>query len=186
MRVRRLAILVAISALTVSVGVTGPTDAMAGEPPPPCLLAPVHAPVRDPFRSPACPWCPGNRGIEYATAPGGPARAGAAGVVAFAGPVAGTLYVVVDHPSGLRTTYGRLATIGVAVGQGVAAATVVGTTGAQFFFGVRRSGTYLDPAAFLVELRRRPRLVPTAGGPRRPDHSARLSCRIRHAVLGAP
>ena len=61
------------------------------------LLAAGRRPVVDPFRAPACAWCPGNRGLEYAPPPGPPVRAVAAGVVTFTGVVAGTRYVVVDH-----------------------------------------------------------------------------------------
>ena len=69
------------------------------------------APVADPFREPACAWCPGNRGIEYGTGAGrrscGRRRPA---TVTFAGVVAGTRYVVVDHADGrLRATYGNLA-----------------------------------------------------------------------------
>ena len=74
-----------------------------------CYVPPVDAPIVDPFREPACAQCAGNRGLEYATAPGTPVRAVAGGIVSFSGVVAGTRYVVVDQPDGYRTTYGRLA-----------------------------------------------------------------------------
>jgi len=169
--------LLAAALCATSLLLAGPAG--AGEPPSPCLNPPVVAPVADPFRPPGCRWCPGNRGIEYATAAGTAARAGAAGTVSFAGTVAGTRYVVVEHPSGLRTTYGRLATIAVTAGRAVSAGTVVGTTTARLFFGVRRGDAYLDPAHYLVQQYRRPRLVPTDGGSRRPDRSARFTCRAR-------
>jgi len=151
------------------------SPAGATEPPAPCLLAPVSARVADPFRDPGCRWCAGNRGLEYDTGPGRSVQAGAGGAVSFAGSVAGTLYVVVEHPSGLRTTYGRLSTILVAHGDRVAAGTPVGRTGAGLFFGVRRGDTYLDPAAYLFTEYFRPRLVPL-WGPRRPAKPAGLSC----------
>ena len=153
-----------------------PAPAGAGEPPSPCLLVPVQGTVTDPFRAPGCPWCPGNRGLEYAVAPGQAVRAGAAGTVSFAGSVAGIRYVVVEHSSGLRTTYGRLGSTAVVVGQVVTAGAVVGATGDGLFFGVRRGDVYLDPAGYLVRSLHRPRLVPTFGGPRRPARSAGLTC----------
>ena len=174
---RALKILVAAVAAVLSQVVAGAV--VAAEPPSPCLVAPVHAPVLDPFRQPACTWCPGNRGLEYGTAPGTVARAAGSGRVSFAGVVAGTRYVVVEHPSGLRTTYGRLASISVVSGTSVTAGTPVGVTAGRLFFGVRRGDVYLDPAGYLLQLVRRARLVPTNGGPRLPAKSVVVSCRAR-------
>ena len=99
-------------------------------PPSSCLLPPVAAPVVDPFRAPPCEWCPGNRGLQYGAAPGAVVRAAAAGVVSFAGVVAGTRYVVVDHSAGgLRATYGDVAASELAVGDVVVAGAVVGRVG---------------------------------------------------------
>lgn len=110
---------------------------------------PVDAPVVDRFRPPPAPWAAGNRGIDYATEPGTPVVAAAAGEVVFAGTVAGGRHVVVLHPDGLRTTYAFLATIGVSRGERVSAGQVVGTAGAQLHFGARAGDTYIDPAALL-------------------------------------
>ncbi len=82
-------------------------------------VPPVDAPIIERFRPPACTWCPGNRGIDYATPPGAPVRASAGGVVTFSGSVAGDRFVVVAHADGLRTTYGYLATAIVAAGDRV-------------------------------------------------------------------
>ena len=64
-----------------------------------------------PLPPPSCTWCPGNRGIDYATAPGTPVRASAGGVVTFAGRIGADLYVTILHPDGLRTSYAYLASI---------------------------------------------------------------------------
>jgi murein DD-endopeptidase MepM/ murein hydrolase activator NlpD len=165
-----------LAAFVVVIVLAHPSPAGAVEPPAPCLLAPLDAPVADPFREPGCRWCPGNRGLEYAVGPGRAVRAGAAGTVSFAGSVVGTRYVVVEHSSGLRTTYGRLGSTAVVAGQVVGAGTVVGTTGEGLFFGVRRGDVYLDPAGYLVRNLRRPRLVPSFGGPRRPGRPAGVTC----------
>ena len=114
----------------------------------PRFVPPVDAPVADPFRAPEGPFGPGNRGIEYATAPGTPVRAIGTGVVAFAGPVAGRGVVSVDHPSGLRSTYTGLAAIAVAPGVPVAQGQVVGSTAGHLHLGLRDGRRYLDPAAF--------------------------------------
>jgi murein DD-endopeptidase MepM/ murein hydrolase activator NlpD len=147
--------------------------ALAGAP---CLLTPVHGNVTDPFRQPGCSFCPGNRGIEYATAPGAAVIAAAGGVVTFAGPVAGVRYVVVDHGGGYRTTYGRLAAISVAVGSAVRAGQTVGAAGPATFFGLRLGEVYLDPAPHLAKIVPQPRLVPLDGRARRPPPPQRLSC----------
>ncbi len=141
-----------------------------------CWAPPVDAPVVDPFRPPPCAWCPGNRGIEYGPTPGQPVRAVAAGTVSFAGTVAGTRYVVVDHGDGLRATYGRLAAASLGVGERVAAGQVIGTTTAEAYFGLRRGDLAVDPTPLLGTWRRRPRLVPLDGTPARPAPAPRLVC----------
>lgn len=114
----------------------------------PRFVPPVGAPVADPFRAPEGPYGPGNRGIEYATAPGTAVRAIGSGVVAFAGSVAGRGVVSIDHPSGLRSTYTGLAQITVVVGAPVAQRDMVGRTATHLHLGLRDGRRYLDPAAF--------------------------------------
>jgi murein DD-endopeptidase MepM/ murein hydrolase activator NlpD len=109
-------------------------------------VPPVDGPVVDPFRPPTEPWGPGNRGIDYAPAPGTPVRAAAAGVVTFAGQVGGALHVVIGHADGIRTSYSFLATIAVAAGDTVEQGQVVGTAGSDLHFGARVGDRYLDPA----------------------------------------
>ncbi len=142
-----------------------------------CWREPVIGVVVDPFRPPPCPWCAGNRGLEYRTAPGGRVRSVAAGTVAFSGAVAGTRYVVVTLASGWKVTYGRLAGTAVARGDRVVAGAVVGTVGRAFFFGLRVGGSYVDPAPHLGRLVGRPRLIPLDGGPPRPAPPPMLRCR---------
>ena len=132
----------------------------------PAFVPPVDAPITDPYRAPATPYGPGNRGIEYATDRGTAVRASGEGVVAFAGVIAYERYVSIDHAGGIRTTYSYLLTIGVVAGQRVAQGDVVGTTGTRLHFGARRFGTYIDPASlFAGVVRRRARLVPVSGPP---------------------
>jgi murein DD-endopeptidase MepM/ murein hydrolase activator NlpD len=126
---------------------------------PPRFVPPVTAPIVERFRPPACRWCAGNRGIDYAVAPGTPVRAAASGRVDFAGPVGRELFVVVSHPDGLRTTYGFVQTVQVTVGQTVASGDIVALAGADLHFGVRRGDTYLDPEPFLIGQRLKARLV---------------------------
>ena len=91
--------------------------------------------------------------------------AAANGVVAFAGPVAGRLVIVVNHPDGLRTTYDGVAALATSVGAVVRAGDVIGTAADRLHFGVRHGDTYLDPGLFLAVSCPRARLVPlTAAG----------------------
>ena len=134
----------------------------------PCVTPPVPGPIVVPFRQPACTYCPGHRGVEYAPAPGTPVRAVAPGAVTFAGKVAGTLYVVVRQPDGLLATYGFLQAATVRAGQSVTGGTVVGLSSARLYFGWRRDGVPVDPTPALTGSRARPRLVPTNGARPRP------------------
>jgi murein DD-endopeptidase MepM/ murein hydrolase activator NlpD len=147
----------------------------------PCWLPPVHAPVVDPFRAPECPYCPGNRGLEYATRDGQPVLAAAAGVVSFSGLVAGTRYVVVEHADGLRVTYGRLVSAAVGEGAQVRQGQLIGLATEQFLLGVRRGDEYLDPAPYLGTILRRARLVPVDGTPPRPGRPPVLVCPAERA-----
>lgn len=111
---------------------------------------PVDAPVTDPFRPPPHPYGPGNRGLEHATRPGAVVRAAAGGIVGFAGRVAGTLWVSVDHPDGVRTTYGPLGRATVRRGARVAAGEPVGLAGGRLLWTARIGGAYVDPAELLA------------------------------------
>lgn len=117
---------------------------------------PVVGPVLRGFEQPAGPYGAGHRGIDIAAAVGTPVLAPAAGVVTFAGKVAGQLYVTVDHGGGLATTYSWLSAALVRKNDTVAQGTVLGLTGAghpgsttpHLHFGVKLNGVYVDP--FLV------------------------------------
>ena len=120
---------------------------------------PVTAPIVDHFRPPACIWCAGNRGIDYAVAPGTPVHAAGPGQVDFAGPVGKELFVVISHADGLRTTYAFLQRASVSAGQTVATGDIVALAGPDLHFGVRRGDIYLDPEPFLIGRRLKARLV---------------------------
>jgi biotin carboxyl carrier protein len=138
---RRLALV-----LATLVALFASQPATAGPAAPVTYRPPVDAPVVDAFRPPAQNWNAGNRGLEYATEPGTPVAASAAGEVVFAGPVAGGLHVVVLHDDGLRTSYSFLALVAVKRGDKVEQGQTLGTTQQRFHFGVRAGDAYLDPA----------------------------------------
>jgi murein DD-endopeptidase MepM/ murein hydrolase activator NlpD len=124
------------------------------------LSPPTDAPVLDPYRPPDGPYGAGNRGLEYAVGPGAPIRAAADGVVAFAGSVAGARFVSIDHPGGLRTTYGYVGTVLVTEGRRVARGDNVAVAAGPFHFTVRVDGAYRDPADWLGQPHVRLRLIP--------------------------
>lgn len=151
---RRLRIPVRIAAVLVAVALVPSSGAGAA----PCWPAPIDAVVVDPFRAPSCPYCPGNRGIEYVVPPG-PVRSIATGVVTFAGSVGGTGYVVVEIADGWRMTYGRVARIDVHRGTAVVAGMPLAVSDGELYLGLRIDGRYVDPAPYLGELIGRRRLV---------------------------
>ena len=88
------------------------------------------------------------------------AMALAAGTVAFAGPVARSLFITLDHGGGVTSTYSYLQRISVRAGAGVARGQVIGIAGERLHFGVRLKGAYTDPTGFIGLRRVRVRLVP--------------------------
>ena len=119
------------------------------------------------FDPPPEPWLAGHRGVDLAVRPGQPVRAAGAGVVTFAGPIAGRSVLVIrlaadptgpasDLPTataGLRITYepvdpavhrgDRVAT-GQLVGR-LANVPHCGVLGSCLHWGLRRGDLYLDP-----------------------------------------
>jgi hypothetical protein len=130
------------------------------DPPAPTYRPPIDGPVVDAFRPPAHPYGPGNRGLEYGAIPGTPVRAAGAGMVTFAGLVAGSRHVTVLHPDGLRTTVSYLDDISVVVGQHVEQGDQLGTSSMRLHFSARQGDAYLDPAALFEPGPPRVHLVP--------------------------
>jgi hypothetical protein len=140
-----------VVAVLVALGAAGPLPPASAGADRPVYRPPVDGPVVSPFDLPAQPWMAGNRGIDYAPAPGTPVLAAAEGVVEFAGPVGGALHVTVRHGDGLRTSYSFLAEVTVATGARVRQGQPVGVAGGPIHFGVRDpDGRYLDPVLLLA------------------------------------
>jgi hypothetical protein len=102
------------------------------------------------------PWLPGNRGADLAATAGQVARAAGAGVVSFAGPLAGRGVVVVIHGP-LRTTYEPVAA-SVRVGDSVRLGEPLGRVQPDpspcapqvcLHWGLLRGRVYLDPMSLL-------------------------------------
>ena len=110
-----------------------------------------------PFELTEGPFGPGHRGIDIGVRPGAVVRASAAGVVAFAGRIAGELHVSIDHPDGIRTSYSYLHSVEIRRGDSVRRGETVGTAGAghagieprHLHFGARFAGGYIDPMLLL-------------------------------------
>jgi murein DD-endopeptidase MepM/ murein hydrolase activator NlpD len=133
---------------------------MAGQVPGPeygAYVWPVRGPVIYPFEAPNSPYGAGHRGIDLAAPVATPVLASGPGLVAFAGPVAGGLFVSVDHPDGVRTTYSWLSAVSVRRGDAVLAGQAIGETGPghpgrlppHLHFGARVGDVYIDPLLLL-------------------------------------
>jgi murein DD-endopeptidase MepM/ murein hydrolase activator NlpD len=118
---------------------------------------PVIGPVIRGYDPPDSPYGSGHRGIDIAASLGTPVVAVEAGVVSFAGPVGGQLFVSVDHGAGIVSSYSYLSLVQVHKGDVVARGFTLGRSGsghvgetpAHLHFGVRVDGSYADPMTFL-------------------------------------
>ncbi|MEN9805066.1 MAG: hypothetical protein RIS41_1913 [Actinomycetota bacterium] len=148
-----------------------------------CLVAPVAGPIAAPFVAPACPYCAGNRAIDYVTATDEIVRAPIAGVVHFAGPVGGRGYVTI-RVGELFVTLGGLGEIDAGLRRsavlrpGQVVGRAVGRDDPVSLSVRNEAGIHLDPTPWLGRLTSvgpRSRLVPVDGTPRRP--APRAVCR---------
>jgi murein DD-endopeptidase MepM/ murein hydrolase activator NlpD len=102
------------------------------------------------------PWSPGHRGVDLAASPRQPVLAAGAGVVSFAGRIAGVGAVSVAHGDGLRTTY-QPVDAEVHVGDRVTTGQELGTVSSWtghcarpcLHWGAIRGAAYIDPLTLL-------------------------------------
>jgi murein DD-endopeptidase MepM/ murein hydrolase activator NlpD len=112
------------------------------------------------FEPPARPWLSGHRGVDLrATHDGAPVVSPAAGTVSFVGVVVVRPVITVDHGNGLRSSFEAVHSDLVA-GAIVAEGAVLGrilpghcTPAPCVHWGVRRGTEYLNPLAFVTDLR---------------------------------
>lgn len=152
-----------VSALWPAARIELPAPAAAASPAD--TVRPVPGEVAAGFDPPEQPYGPGRRGVRLVAAPGDAVRTARGGDVVFAGPVAGTPWVSVDHGGGLRTSYGPVEP-SVRVGEQVAAGDVLGRLADDdggLHWGARIEGTYIDPLDLLRSWR--PVLVPRGEQP---------------------
>lgn len=116
-------------------------------------LTPAPEVIRG-FAPPSDPYGPGHRGVDLGATPGQQVHAAQAGVVVFAGDLAGRGVISIQHDAGLRTTYEPVqatVTRGQQVFQGQSIGTVVAghpecAALACLHWGVRRDrDEYLNP-----------------------------------------
>lgn len=135
----------------------------------------MRGPIIRHFEPPPTPFAAGHRGIDLEVPVGTIVVAANDGVVAFAGPVAGELFVSIDHSDGIRTTYSFVSSVLVSRGDAVARGAAIalsgpghaGSTSPHLHFGARIGDAYIDPEPLLLDGLRRDlsqaiRLVPIA------------------------
>jgi murein DD-endopeptidase MepM/ murein hydrolase activator NlpD len=136
----------------------------------------VVGPVIRGFIAPPNRFGAGHRGIDIGVPFGSPVHAANDGVVAFAGWIGGSLYVSIDHPDGVRTTYSWLSAETVRTGDPVRRGDVIASSGhghpeiqsPHLHFGARIGETYIDPMILLEggDVRGLIRLAPIGGSRR--------------------
>ena len=185
MKIAGIAVLTALTALAGSV----PAAAAPRE-----FGWPLHPrpTVARPFDGPEHDWLPGHRGADLTGRPGQPVLAAGAGVVVFAGTVAGKPVVSVAHAGGLRTTYEPV-TATVTAGRRVERGDPLGTlepghegcrAPACLHWGLRRDrDDYLDP---LPLVRSVIRLQPVSRRPRLRYARRPIRSRLRSATRDGP
>ncbi|HIW91656.1 MAG TPA: M23 family metallopeptidase [Candidatus Corynebacterium avicola] len=127
-------------------------------------LRPVDGAVLQAADIPEQNWLPGHRGVDLEARPGAMIRASGAGTVRFAGVVAGTPLVSIDHGDGLVTTYepvlsgvsqGETVSRGQVIGRLADAATLPETARRDpgLSWGARLDEGYIDPMSLLGSVR---------------------------------
>lgn len=152
-----------------------PARSVANRPTPPVL-----GPVIKGFAPPAERWLPGSRGVEFAASVGEPVTTVTAGVVVFAGQVAGAGVVSILLADGRRTTHMPVVP-SVAVGQVVVPGQQIGVVGMGppctrtcVHWGLKKRDVYQNPMTLLqlqvrlLPLDSRPHSASGHGWPVRP------------------
>ena len=152
-RVVSLMITLGTSLAGVGSGVTAAAQTSGAEAYPP--LAPLT--VLQSFAPPLHPWAAGNRGVDLAAYAGERVSAATAGVVSYAGTLAGRGVISIRAGS-LRTTYepvnpvvhaGDSVAAGQFIGYVSAAADACGPPGSCLHWGALQSDEYIDPMGLL-------------------------------------
>ena len=163
----RAALLLTLPLVAASAGPGPAISSNAGSAPGPGMAAggwswplnPRPAVVRA-FDPPERPWLSGHRGVDLRAAyDGAPVTSPAAGTVSFVGVVVDRFVITIDHGTGLRSSFEAVRS-DLEAGDPVAEGDVLGWIqpghcgpGHCVHWGVRRGETYLNPLAFVTDLR---------------------------------
>jgi murein DD-endopeptidase MepM/ murein hydrolase activator NlpD len=113
------------------------------------------------FDPPAKPWLSGHRGVDLeAPFDGAPLKSPASGTVSFVGTVVDRPVITIDHGNGLRSSFEPVAS-SLRAGSTVAEGDVLGQVQTGhcgpappcLHWGVRRGEDYVNPLAFVMDLR---------------------------------
>lgn len=112
------------------------------------------------FDPPARPWLSGHRGVDLqASEDGATVSSPASGTVSFAGVVVDRPVITIDHGGGLRSSFEAVRST-LEAGAAVTEGDVLGwiepghcLPGPCVHWGVRRGDTYVNPLAFVTDLR---------------------------------
>lgn len=170
MHIGRAVVALALIAALVGVGAEGAAARMPAPAPLTAAAtpeAPTPAPtgwvwpiggsfrIVEPFIAPAHAYGPGHRGIDLEPLGPGVLVAPQAGVIAYAGSIAGRGVITIDHGRGWVTTLEPIAS-DVVAGLAVARGEIVGTLAfgghaapGTVHFGVRYNGEYVNPLLVL-------------------------------------
>jgi len=153
----------ALALSIVLIAFPSPARASEGE-----WSAPVDGPVVRGYEPPERPFGPRHLGLDFAVPPGTAVRAAGDGVVGFAGLVARSRAVGIEHHGARRTTYAYLRRVTVRPGTPVRRGDIIGFSGARgpghepgvVHFGYRVNGRAQDPAPLFQAPRPRISLAP--------------------------
>lgn len=157
-----LVLVLALSPVASGAAVPAPSGSVSPDPAPARWswpLSPKPAVLR-PFDPPAKPWLSGHRGVDLEAAFfGAPVSTPAAGTVSFVGVVVDRPVITIDHGDGLRSSFEPVES-GLVKGAAVAAGGILGKIlpghcgpTPCVHWGVRRGEDYLNPLAFVMDLR---------------------------------
>ncbi len=121
---------------------------------------PVSGPVLQPFDPPDTPFGSGHRGIDIGAAVGTTVLATSDGVVTFAGPVGGRLFLTIDHGGGLESRYSFLGALMVRRNDVVTAGMPIASSGPghagshvpHLHLAVLLADEYRDPLDYLAPI----------------------------------
>lgn len=153
----RAAIALALAAALVGLGAEAAAAPGEAAPVPEGWIWPVVRAFRvaEPFVAPAHAYGPGHRGIDLEPLGSEVLVAPQAGVVAYAGAIAGRGIITIDHGDGWVTTLEPIesdAVAGLAVARGDAVGTLAlggHSSPGTIHFGVRLHGEYVNPLVLL-------------------------------------